>query len=139
MTQVSLSSHLAETTLGGNDNGKLCDEQSLMTYLAGFDVVNPACDFSLLDDQRVGFHEFDFFLDSLIKVREFQELYGISRSRNLRSVSLLCGSLELLSKLRGRECLHPTIGMVEYGDFTGPQQPLGDDQRPDRIFPASDG
>jgi len=109
-----------------------------MTHLAGFDVVNPACDLSLLDDQWVGLHEFHLFLDSFIKVREFQELYGISRSPDLRSVSSLCGSLELLSKLRGRERLHPTIGMVEYGDFTGPQQPLGDDQRPDRIFSASD-
>lgn len=110
-----------------------------MTHLAGLDVVNPACDLSLLDDQRMAFHEFHLFLDGFIKVREFQELDRIGRGRNFRSIPLLCGSLELLPKLRGRERLHSTIGMVEYGDFTSPQQPLGDDQRPDRVFSACDG
>ena len=92
-----------------------------MTHFAGLDMVNPACDLSLFDDQRVGFHEFHLFLDGFVKVREFQELDGIGRSRNFHSLSLLCGSLELLPKLRGRKRLHSTIGMVEYGDFTSPQ------------------
>ena len=102
-----------------------------MTHLAGFNVVNPACDLGLSDDQRVGFHKFHLFLDSFIKVREFQELYGVGRSRNLYRIALLRGSLEFLTELRCRKRLHPAVGVVEYSDLASPQQPLGDDQGPD--------
>ena len=85
----------------------------------------------------MGFHKPYLFLDSLIKVREFQELDDVGGSGDFLRIALLCGSLELLSKLRGRECLHPTVGVMEYGDLTSPQQPLGNDQRPDGVFAAS--
>jgi len=32
---------------------------------------------------------------------------------------------QLLLKLVGRECQHPTAGMVEYGDFLGSEEMLG--------------
>jgi hypothetical protein len=99
-------------------------------------MVNPTSDLGLLEDQRMGFHEFHLFLDRLIKVREFQELDGVCGCGNFLCVPCLCGSLEFLPKLSGRERLHSTVGMVEYGDLARPQQPLGDDQRSDRVFSA---
>ena len=109
-----------------------------MTHLAGFNVVNPTCDLGLLEDQRMGPDELHFFFDSLVKVREFQELDGIGSRGNSLRIAFVCGSLELLPKVMGRKRLHSTVGVVEDGDFTSPQQPLGDDQRSDRVLSASD-
>ena len=99
-----------------------------MTHLARFNMVNPTCDLGLLKDQWVGVHEFHLFLDSIVKVREFQELDGIGGSGNFLCVTIIRRGLESLSKLRGRKRLHSTVGVVEHGDLASPQQPLGDDQ-----------
>lgn len=110
---------------------QLAPPKGLITNLARFNVVHPPRDLCLLEDQRMGFYKLYLFPHGLIKVREFQELDDVGRSRNLLSVDCFCGRLEFLTKLSRRERLHPTVGMVEDSDLACPKQPLGDDQRSD--------
>lgn len=93
-------------------------------------MINPTGDLGLLQDQRMGSHEFHFVLDRLIQVCELQEVDAVGRSGNFLRLARFRGCLESLSKLTRREGLHSAVGVVEYRNLARPQQPLGDDQRP---------